>query len=216
MDAYYLKSDFLILTLALPVIIGASRFRLLDKGSKIIFYITVLCLVSESLAYLMAVKYRNNMVVYNLNNLLEVFLTCFYFNIIIDRFRKKNIGRLIGIFSLVVWTINILFFQSINSIISYFLFYQALVTVAMSLTALSTFLKPGDRRELKKEVHFWFPVILIFCWSMTYLLFSLVKFYSSRLREEAPEVIMALYVVSIVTNMAFAFVFYYYPKLRRS
>ena len=67
MDIYYIKSNLLVISAALPAIIGIARYKGFDRGSQIFFYLSVLSLVSESAAYYAAVHYRNSLVVYNVS-----------------------------------------------------------------------------------------------------------------------------------------------------
>jgi len=213
MDIYYLKSNILIITAFLPVIIGVFRYRAMDLGTKIFFYLSVLGLVVESLAYYMAFRYHNNLIAYNLSNIIELFLISVYFNYTIESFRKRNIGLIIGLVGVIAGIVNNFFIQSIYGITHFFLFYQSLVIITLSITSLAAFLKPEDSRQIKNEVHFWLPVILIFSWSLSYLFFSVINFYSVKLKVVAPEVILALFLIGVLTNIAVAIIFFLYPKM---
>lgn len=214
MHTYIIKSGILIFSLALPVGIGTYRYRILDKGTKIFYALSILSLVTECLGNYMAVRYKNNLLVYNISSIVEVFLVSLYFNYTISSFRKRNLGWVIGFISVTIGIANNFFIQTVYSITHYFLFYQALITIILSFAYLSTFLNPDDTREVKKEVHFWFPLVLIFSWSATYLLFTLISFYSVKLKTVAPAVILALFLISILTNLSIAAIFFFYPKMR--
>jgi len=214
MDNFYVKGNIILLTAFLPVLFGLLRYRVLDRGSRIFFYISVLGLVTESLAYYMAHKYRDNLVVYNLSNIFELFMVCLYFNYTIKSFGKRHIGWIIGIIAVLVGFINDFYIQSIHGITDVFLLFHALVAISLSIFSLLSFMQPDDTRQVKQEVHFWFPVIQIFSWSFTYLLFSLIGFYAARLKTTAPQVILALFLVDVITNLAIATIFILYPKMR--
>jgi hypothetical protein len=210
MDPFYLKGAILLLVLTIAVVTGSLHYRSMDIGTKIFYYLTILGLVSESLAYYAAFRYTDNLPVYNISSIIELFLLCLYFNYTIAIFRKRNFGWMIAVFSLIAGIINNFFIQSLHGISTNFLFYQAFVTITLSIISLSTFIKMDGPREAKKEVHFWLPVILIFSWSFTYLLFSLIAFY----KKNVPAgVVLLLFLVSISTNMAIGLVFLFYPKL---
>jgi len=213
MSFYYIKHFVMILTTALPVAVGIYRYRAFDMGSKIFYYSSILCMIAESLAFYAAVYFHNNLVVYNIANIIELFTISVYFNYTIRYFRRKNIGLIIGVSGLIIGVVNNFFIQSIYGITDYFLSYQALVTIAMSIVSLSTFLKPNDKREAKKEVHFWLPVILIFSWIFSYLLFTLIAFFSERLKQAASGVLPSLFLICVVTNLSTAAVFFLYPKM---
>ncbi len=210
MNPFYLKGAILLLVLSIAVVTGSLNYRSMDIGTKIFYYLTILGLVSESLAYYAAFRYTDNLPVYNISSIIELFLLCLYFNYTIAIFRKRNLGWIIAVFSLIAGIINNFFIQSLYGITTNFLFYQAFVTITLSMISLSTFIKMDDPRQAKKEVHFWLPVILIFSWSFTYLLFSLIAFYEKNVPA---GVVLLLFLVSISTNMAIGLVFFFYPKL---
>ena len=210
MNAYYIKGDILLLTLTTTVIIGTRRYRIMDTATRIFYYLSVLTLLGEALAYYAAYKYANNLPVYNIFNILELFLISLYFNYSIASFRKKKVGILLGIAGIIIGVVNNFFIQSVNSITSYFLLYQAWAIIIMGIIALSAFMKDDDTRQIKKEVHFWLPVILIFSYCFTYLLFTLVSFYS---KDVPTGVSLSLFLISIITNLSIATVFFFYPKM---
>jgi len=210
MDNYYIRTNILIVTAAIPVIFGTYHYRKLDIGTKIFFYLAVFSFIDESVAYYSALHYHNNMFIYNIANIIEVFIVSLYFNATIKFFKERNFGIIIGILSVIFGIINNFFIQSPNGITNYFLFFQALITIAMSIFSLSMFMIHGSG-NVKKEVHFWFPAILMFSWSSVYLLFTLVKYY-----KKGPVVdfaVLALFAVSVITNLAIAVVFWFYPKM---
>jgi len=167
--------------------------------------------LEESLAYYWALRYNRNTVVYNITNIIEIFIVSLYFNYAISFFRKRNIGIIIGAFSVAFGIINNFFIQSPNSITNYFLFYQALVTIAMCIILLSTFMVHSYTGNVKKEVHFWLAVILMFCWSFCYLVFTLMKYYTTT--AIGTIAVVTLTVVGIITNLSIAVIFYLYPKM---
>ena len=210
MDIYYIKGNILILSVIAPVVIGTYRYRSLDTGSRIFFYLAFLCMVAESLAYYTAVRFNNNLAVYNTSNIIELFLACLYINYSSAVFRRRNIGWIVAVCSLIIGIVNNFFIQSLNVITTNFLLYQAFVTIILSAISLSAFIRTDDPRHAKNEVHFWFPVILIFSWGFTYLLFGLEEFYG---KSVPTGIEWTLFFVSIAANTATGLVFFYYPKM---
>src|SRR3546814_7905475 len=93
-DNYYLYLAITLIAAALPCWAGMLRFRLLDLPARIFFALMVTGLVTEILAFAVAKSRHNNMPVYNISGLVQVMLTCLYFNYAITAFRrKKEIGR---------------------------------------------------------------------------------------------------------------------------
>jgi len=97
---YYLALLISLFSSGLPVLFAIPRYRLLDKASKIIFLLLALAFVTECTAAIVAQHLHNNMSVYNISNLGQVFLISLYFNYCIYDFKKYNVGILIGILSI--------------------------------------------------------------------------------------------------------------------
>jgi hypothetical protein len=211
MNTYYLRTNLMIATAAIAVGAGIYRYSKFDRATKLFFYFAVCSFLEESLAYYWALRYNRNTVVYNITNIIEIFIVSLYFNYAISFFRKRNIGIIIGAFSVAFGIINNFFIQSPNSITNYFLFYQALVTIAMCIILLSTFMVHSYTGNVKKEVHFWLAVILMFCWSFCYLVFTLMKYYTTT--AIGTIAVVTLTVVGIITNLSIAVIFYLYPKM---
>lgn len=213
MSWYYIDDINLITSTLLPVIAGAVRYKILDKGSRIFFYWTVANFLVESVACLAAVCWHNNLVVYNIGNIIELFIIAIYFNYTVKAFRRRNIGIYIGIGCVAAGILNDTFLESWTSIDHFFLLLEALTVITMSMTAILAYFNFSYNGKLTNEVHFWFRVTLIFFWGISYFLFTLVDYYSTRLHTVAPALIVALPLVAILTNLAIATVFFLYPKL---
>ena len=141
MDIHYLvRAGIIVFTFFLPVAIGSYRYHKLDKGTKYFYYLAIFLFLSESYAHYRALHHEKNIVSYNISIITELLLVSVYLNFSFDAFRKKNIGLIIGVASTILGIINIVFIQSPYEIATYFLFFQALVTIVLSMTALSFFL----------------------------------------------------------------------------
>lgn len=148
---------------------GIYRFNRLDTPAKILAVLVCCALINESAAYYLARKYHNNLPLYAIYCLMEFGLLCLYFNKVIDVFIKKNIGIYIAIAGILLGIINLVFIQSLNSLNSYFLFFEGLSVIGMSLFAFFRLLLKNDDLRLYKYPHFWFISILIFFWCTTFL-----------------------------------------------
>ncbi|HVX01217.1 MAG TPA: hypothetical protein VHA52_12405, partial [Candidatus Babeliaceae bacterium] len=207
---YYIKNDLLVGTLLVSVLIGAIRFRKLDAGSRVFLLLCIFWFCDESLAYYSAIKFHNNLLVYNIGDLIEIFLICVYFNFTIPSFRKKKIGIIIGIISIVVGIANNALIQSVHTVSNYFLMYEAALSIILSMISLSSFLNIEDKRRPLREVHFWIPTLLMFSWSLIFLLFTIIAFYGNH---EPKAVTFMLFLVNLFTNVSCIGIFLFYPKL---
>lgn len=213
MTDYYVRTNILILTEALPVVICAIRFKMFDNGTRMFAALCTLNLITESLAYYMAVKYGNNIMVYNIADIMEVVIICQYLNYLSPILRKKRRGLFITAFTAILGIINVFILQPVNQIPEYFLFFQALLTISLSILSLYPYLMPDNVQEVTKEVHFWLPVSLILSSSLTYLLFVVIKVYTAK-HIAVPFITTALYLVTIVTNISRTVIFFLYPKMK--
>ena len=211
--------DFLtalyLLMLLLATLSGIIRFKSMDIASRIISILIFLSFLTEIIAYYSARMFHTNIAVYTVFSLFEFLLTSLYFNYSIDIFYKNRIGVYIGLSGLLLGLLNIIFFQPINQIDSYFLFFEAITTIAMCFTFLARLMMLHDQLKIHKYHHFWFVVIITFYWCSTFLNFSLHKYIVFDLKKNAWILDALNLVENIVTYLSIAIVFLLYPKMQR-
>lgn len=189
-------------------VLGIYRIKLLDKGSRIILIILALEVLNEVIAYFCAKKYQNNMPVYNVNDILELFLIALYFNNVIPSFRKRNIGIWIGVASVVFGIINFVFIQSLFAFSVNYLLFEGFCIIVMSLLAYYSFLLDQEDLQLYRFPHFWFASIFLFFWSITYLNWGLFPIIGKRISG------VYIWLVNVISYAAIALVFLFYPKMK--
>src|SRR5947207_14288343 len=108
-----------------------------------------------------------------------------YFKHVIDVFIQKNIGIYIGISGILFRIINLLFIQNLNTLSSYFLFFEGITVIGMSLFAFFRLLLKHDSLHLTRYHHFWFISILVFFWSATFLIWGLYDYINLKLQHQA-------------------------------
>ena len=194
-------------------IVGLYRYKSMDKGSKVLLLLVCCALVNESVAYFLAKKYHDNLQLYTVYCLLEYGLICLYFNYVIDVFTRKNIGLYIAGGGILLGIVNALYIQPINSINSYFLFFEGLLVIGMSLFAFFRLLLKFDSLHLYRYHHFWLICILVFFWSITFLNWGLYDYFNLRLRHSVWKINFALMTVGVVTYGGIGVVFLLYPKM---
>ena len=162
-----------------------------------------------------ASKFHNNLPLYSLYCLLEFGLLSLYFNRVIDVFAKDNIGIHIGITGIVIGILDIVFFEHLGSYNTYFLFFEDLMVMGMSLFALFRLMLNDDSRNLFHYPHFWFICIFVFFWSITFLNWGLYDYIDVQMHSSIWKIDCALMVIGIVTYSSFGVVFLLYPKLQK-
>ena len=143
---------------------GFIRFKRVDLASKILVVLVCCGFINEIAAYYLAIKYHTNMALYTVYAFIEFGLLCLYFNSVIDVFAKKNIGIYIAVGGIVLGVTNMIFVQHLDSLNSFFLLFESLMVIGMSLFAFFRLLLKHDSLTLYRYPHFWFISIILFFW----------------------------------------------------
>jgi len=191
------------------------RFKQFDGATRTLSILICCALIVECAADYLARVYHNNLSLYSIYSLFEYGIICLYFNKVIDVFRKQNLGLYIGFGGIVLGIANLLFLQSINSLNSFFLFFESLSIVGMSLFAFFRLLLVRDDLILPRYPHFWFISILLFFWSIMLLNWGLYDYINVHLQYAAWKINVALIAVGTVTYCCFICVFLFYPKMQQ-
>lgn len=195
---------------------GLIRFSKLDKAAKILALLQCFVLFDEIAADYLARKYHNNLTLYSFYSIFEFTILCFYFNNVIDIFKKKKIGTYIAIVGIILGIANIVFLQRPGMFNSYFLLFEGLMVIGMSLFGFFRLLLRYDSLNLFQYAHFWFISILLFFWSVTFLNWGLYDYINKELTLSAYNVDAALDIVSTITYVCFGLAFLLYPKMKNS
>jgi len=205
--AYYLSLFF-------AAVCSIYRFKKLDRGPRILSILTCCAFANECAAFYFGRKYHNNLPLYSIYCLVEFFILCLYFNYIIDVFKKKNIGLYIGLSGVSLGLLDIFFVQHLNAFNSYFLYFEDLSVIGMSLFAFFRLLLTKDELHLYRYAPFWFTSILIFFWSITFLTWGLYDYINIRIKHEAWKINSSLMMAGTITYGCFGIAFLLYPKMK--
>ena len=214
--AYYIPYYTYVASLLYAIIISFYRFKKIDSASRILVLLICCALINECAAYYLAKKYADNLSLYSIYCFVEFGLICLYFNKIIDVFVKKNIGVYIGVGGILFGVLNLVFIQSLDSLNSYFLFFEGLSVIGMSLFAFFRLLLKHDSLHLYRYHHFWFISCLLFFWSITFLNWGLYDYFNMKFQYEAWKINFALVIVSAITYFGIGCVFLLYPKMQNN
>ena len=161
------------------------RFKSLDIATKILSVLICCAFINECAAFYLAIKYHNNLALYAIYSIMEFAMLCLYFNEVVDVFKKKNIGIYIGLAGSILGILNLLFVQHLASFNSFFLLFEGLAVISMSLFAFFRMLLKYDSLKLYKYPHFWFISIILFFWNITFLSWGLYEYITQQLRHSA-------------------------------
>lgn len=209
--AYYIY----FVSLLFACICGVYRFKKTDTASKVLCVLICCAFINEGTAYYLAKKYHNNLLLYAIYSFVEFGMLSLYFNNVIDVFIKRNMGIYIGAGGIILGVVNLVFIQGPSSINSYFLLFEGLSIIGMSLFAFFRLLLKYDSLNLYKYHHFWFISILVFFWSITFLNWGLYYYINMELKQSAWKINAALAIISAITYCCFGCVFLMYPKMQK-
>lgn len=202
------------ISLAFACVSGIFRFRQIDTASKILVVLFFSALFNETAGDYMARKYHNNLTLYTYYNILEYIILCIYYNQVIDIFFKWRIGIFAAGVGLILGLLNLSFLQPPDTINSYFLLFEGLSIIGMSLFAFFRLLMKYDSLNLHKYHHFWFMSVLVFFWSVTFLTWGLYDYLNTALRKSAWKINTELAIAGIIMYTCFGLIFLLYPKMQ--
>lgn len=211
---YQVANYIYFLSLLFTALCGIWRYKKLDTASKILSILICCALINEYAAYYLAIKYKNNLALYDIYSIIEFGILCLYFNKVIDVFIEKKIGIYIGIGGIIFGIMNLIFIQHLNSFNSYFLLFEGLSVIGMCLFAFFRMLLKYDSLKLYKYPHFWFISIILFFWSITFLTWGLYEYITQQLRQSASNINTGLAIIGTITYCCLGCVFLLYPKMK--
>ena len=192
----------------ISMLLGIYRLAMLDRPAKIILAMLVLEVVNEIIAFIFAKKFHNNMPVYNINNIIELFLATLYFNYVISSFRKNNFGIKLAILFIILGILNYIYLQPLTAFSVNFLLFEGFCIIAMSLIAFYRFLLVQEDLQLYRFPHFWFISIFLFFWSITYLNWGLFPIIVNKISG------IYIWIVNVISYGSIGLVYLFYPKMK--
>lgn len=204
-----------LLSMLFACVCSVYRYRAVDTASRILAILICCAFANEGAAFYLTKKYHNNLPLYAFYGLLEYALLCLYFNRVIDIFIKYNLGLYIALVGVILGVLNILFVQHLN-INSYFLLFEGIVVIGMSLFAFFRILLKNDSLNLYRYHHFWFISVLIFFWCITFFSWGLYNYINQKFFRSALNINIALAISSTITYSCFGCIFLLYPKMQKN
>jgi len=211
----FAQDVMLVSTLTIALVIGALRYRHFDAGTRIIFFLVVVDMLSESIGFYTAIRYHSNAITYNISAVLDFFLLNMYFNDVIDVFYKRRIGWYIAGVSVVLWILNLIFLQPIDVFGTNFLFVEGFVIIAVSLFGFFRLLLHHDQLRLFRYHHFWFITMILLYWSLTFLNFGFYSLITIKVIKRAWVMISIIWMANVLLYLGIAIVFLLYPKMQK-
>jgi len=198
--------------LAIAIFCGVKRYKFLDTGSRVITILLFLTLIFEILAVVSGHIYHTNALVYNIFDPIQFFFISLYFNRSVDVFKKNNIAIYIGTVIAIVGLLNVIF-RKRSEMDSTFLLIESFFTIAFALFSLYRQFLFYEQLDVIYYPHFWFSVILLFFWSITFMQWGLYNIILLKYKNFWHHTWLFIWSINIITYLSMAFVFIFYKKM---
>lgn len=198
-------------TLISIFLIGVARYRILDKGTKTLYWMMVVTLTAELMTTFWP---HSKSKIYHFYNLLEIVLITWYFlqNI---QFRNLKVFAIASTFYVAIEICNTLLYQSLAKFNSNFIIFECLLVIPMSLYSLYKIMINDKIDKLQSYVHFWFWTAMLVYFSSSFFFWPFVVYFfkHNKLYFDISSSMHAL--VNQVFYTIILIVFVKYPKMTR-
>lgn len=191
------------------------NYKWLDDSAKIFCVYLGYTLIAECIATYSAIAFHNNLPVYAIYNLGEIVLMAMYFNYNIVLFKRYNVGFYIAGIGLLLGIPDVLFFEGVNSIDAYFMFFEGFCIIGMCLVAFFTLLMQPERIDLRKYPHFWIISIVLLYRSVTYIYWGLYDVFLVRLGDDMFIIYRSILALNIICYSIIGVLYLLYPKMQK-
>lgn len=210
-----LQTILYLLVLASACAAATYRIKQRSPALRIFSVFLVLTLVAETVAVCFDLRFHNNMPVYHVYAPLMLIVLALYFFQIAGALRKHGVGWLILMISVIAIIANTVYLQPVKQWNSNAILLCGLCIIGMCLFYFrKLFLEAGTRSPFT-NIHFWLAFILMFFWSSTFFLWTLLQVF---LIKEMYNTLDCLYLVIWLMNMiaytAITITFLYFKPLK--
>lgn len=170
--------------------------------------------LSEVIALLFAIIFKNNLVIYNIEMLINGIVILVYFKSNNTIPKKRNALSIIIFLTIISWVFSIYLQKSFSTINTGFMIYEGVMVIALSLFSLDKISTKSRKKVVKitRSSVFWISTIFLFYWLMTFVQWMLYESYPESMKEfEYLELFLTL--TTIMVNICYSVIFYISPKL---
>lgn len=209
MSEYGFLNGVGILTMIIAVIFSFFRFSRMDMGGRMILLLLIVALVTEVVAVWTGIYFGNNIAVYSIFNIVEVCIVSLFYNESIAMFKRHNIGLHIAIAGIILGILNLSLFQSVTTSNSNFMVGGGIYIIGTSTYAIIRIVLDDEERN---PLHFWLNMVLLFYWSVSLVTWCLYDDMVHLLGVADRRLTLAIHMINWLTNLFFAFIFFFTPK----
>ena len=209
---FFIRAYMFLTVLMVVISIGLIRFRSLDTPGRLLLTYICLAWIVESLAFYYGVSDKDNRPVYRIGGIAELFVIILYFNFAVDVLKKKHTGIAIGICAVVIGVLNNFYLQPRTDLASYFISFQSLLVIAMSMLSLARLVNGYDYREMLKKPELWVSLVFLIYFTVTYFIWAMLNYFGTD-PGILQQLMTAVTLMNCLANAAFGIIFFRYPKL---
>lgn len=204
-------------TLSVAALIFMLRYRWLDPSTRVISWMVWAGLLTEAIARYAAVRYRNNLPVYNLYFFGYFLLIMLYFYRSNEAMRSQKWFFYLVSFVLVAGILSTLFFKPfLTSINVHLLTLKFVVIGSLAMYSIKrVFMVEAHQAAYISHVHFWIPILLLLGQTITVCSWSYYQPWKELLGDwgRAPDYTILL--INIMVYAGFGLLAFRYPKLKK-
>ena len=202
---YLLKKLIYLAILLIATVIGFLKWNKLSKEYRYLSVLFLITFIFETLAVVFAYTVKNNTIVYEIFDPLQLILfSCIFYEIIISRSTKRKVLISAIIMSLIIILSSVLDLEA-GFLNSYSVVIKSIYYIFLSLIVFRQVLLNPRYSNILKEPVFWFCAALLFFFTINILFWTSNNYLINHDKTSLP----ALYLVLYFSNLIFYLVLLY-------
>ena len=197
MDNLELLSNVSYLSLVIPFVVGAIRWRHLNVIQRIIFAIVVLTVFNDSLTIVLNRNEQNNLWVYHFYEPLYFLLVALLYRKTVEFGSMRKAVDILTIVFLIFSVINSIFFQPLDQFNANAIRIGMIVFIVLVLVYFQSLLKAQSYTELERKPVFWMSVGLLLYNSGALTIFILGDYFL----ESDRELVTSFWSLNVIFNI---------------
>lgn len=148
----------------------------MELSLKFICILLGFTMLTEMLAAYMALRYRQNRMVYHLYAPVSLTMIALYYNYSIKELGKYYAGYFVAVVGIIAAFFNTLYFQPLQVMDSNITLLAGICIVIMVMVAFYKIYTDESNRRFAHSPHFWLSLLFLFYYCTTFLLFGLMEY----------------------------------------
>ncbi len=172
-------------------------FKKIEGKEKLIFYFLWINFILFGITDIMAAKHINNLFFYHAYALIELWLIGYY--ILVHLLQRKDTWLKVSIFYTIIWAIDILTLEPLNTFPSYSGGISNFILIIISMVYLLRLAKSDDILYFQKMPAFWIVSAFLVSCSFLILAYVMYNFYVvNKLPELGNQITNIFYISTIL------------------